>query len=535
LTNGGEKLSFEEKFSTNKFYSFIILILPAIVAFFITLIPTIYNSMPLSWDIYRHIHFAEVYTNYGLVFTDPLINIPTGERITYPPLFQLIIALVGNLTNINYFEITRALQPVMAFLLVLSVSYVGKKFYGLLAGVSSGFLIISSAMYSRIVLALPENLALVLLPLGIYFYYKSLTDKKYSYALLSGLILILMFTIHRMVPLALIVVVTLFTLYVILKDKDLNAISHYIVWAFMAFLVIFGILVLLILYHTDLMASILGNLSKYIIAFISFFIYDYNQPFPLSQYPTFLGYMVTLFGVIGLILGFIKREKKDILLIIWTFSMFLFSISYLIGINIVSFRLLLYILLPLSILGGVGVKFIFDKLSTQKTLMPRTVSAIFLAVVVGLSVFYCGSIALNPKIATFGVNTEFGTIPTAPPSNSEFELAAWFQKNGDKTKMAASSNYYTAIFLLAMTNQPIYKSNQVLTGNKSRDYLVQNRVKYLIYDKRLNFSSTNKPVFVSTDSNQLLFYNKKINARPPIPSFARVVYENKEFIVCIVY
>jgi asparagine N-glycosylation enzyme membrane subunit Stt3 len=529
-----ETFNFQEKVKNNQIYALIILLIPAIVTFLITLLPTLYNQWPLSWDIFRHVHLAKVYSQYGLVFIDPLINMPAGEKITYPPLFQLIIALIGTILKIDYFQIVRFLQPVLAMLFVFTVSYVTKKLYGLIAGVTAGFLILSSAMYARLVLALPENLALILLPIAIYVYYKSIVEKKYLYALISGIIIVLMFSVHRLAPFSPIMIITLFSIAVLIMEKELRPVYNYIVWLFTVVLITVGLFILALILKPDLIAFLFGKGTTIIFSLISYLNYDYTQVLPLWDYKTFLGYMATFFGVIGLILAFVRREKKDILLIIWILSMFFFSVAYIFGINVISFRLLLYILIPLSILGGVGIKFIYDRLSQQKIILPKILPALFLILVMGLSIFYGYSIATNPKTATFGAKTEFGTVQTAPPSQSDLELAQWFQKNGNKKKMIASANFYTAMFLLSTTDQPLYKQNIVLTGNKSRDYLIKKNITYLIYDKRLQFSANNKTSYILKDDGQLLYYNTNLGSKPIIPNFAKIVFENKDYIVCIV-
>ena len=55
-------------------------ITPAIVALLIALIPTLKYQWPLTIDIYYHIHIAQVYSQYGLTLTDPLIDPGMGQK-----------------------------------------------------------------------------------------------------------------------------------------------------------------------------------------------------------------------------------------------------------------------------------------------------------------------------------------------------------------------------------------------------------------------------------------------------------------------
>jgi len=106
----------------------LIWVAPAVIAFFLALIPTLKYQWPLSWDIIYQVLLAHVYGKYGLVFTNPLVNVPYGGSIGTPPLFYFLIVALGILSKANYFQIARYLQPFLTMFIVLSVSYVGRKF-----------------------------------------------------------------------------------------------------------------------------------------------------------------------------------------------------------------------------------------------------------------------------------------------------------------------------------------------------------------------------------------------------------------------
>ena len=142
---GEINMKFENEYAKNLLW-----VIPAVVAFFIALIPTLTHQWPFTVDIFYHIHIAEVYSHYGLTLIDPFINPNTGYKISYPPLFSLIIVALGAVLKIDYFQVARLLQPVLAFSVVLSVSYVAKKFYGEIAGISAGFLLMSSYLVQQI-------------------------------------------------------------------------------------------------------------------------------------------------------------------------------------------------------------------------------------------------------------------------------------------------------------------------------------------------------------------------------------------------
>ena len=188
-------------------------IIPAIIAFCLILIPTLKYSWPLSWDVIANVQTAQVYAKYGLVFINPLLNAPYGKVMDYPPLFYFLIVALGGISKINFFQVTRFLQPFLGMFVVLSVSYVGRKFYGTIAGISAGFLILSSLLLgNRLIFAVPENLALIFLPLSVYFYYLSLKEKSFIYAVLAGFLFILIILIHPAAPIVLFSIISAITI-----------------------------------------------------------------------------------------------------------------------------------------------------------------------------------------------------------------------------------------------------------------------------------------------------------------------------------
>ena len=162
----------------------ILVVLPAIAALFITLLPTLKYQWPLGWDIIYHVQYAQIYAKYGFINTGLLLN--ALKQIGYPPLFHFLIAGLGILLGVDFLQVARFLQPILAMSLVLSISYVAYKFYGVIAGLGAGFLVISSNLMSRIILPLPDNPALIFFPLAVYFYYKSLKNKDNKLALFGG-------------------------------------------------------------------------------------------------------------------------------------------------------------------------------------------------------------------------------------------------------------------------------------------------------------------------------------------------------------
>lgn len=509
----------------------LIIIIPAVIAFFIGLIPTLNYGWPLSWDIIHHVHIAEVYAQYGLTLTDPLINVQQSpQKIGYVPVFQLIIVAIGYLTKLNYFEIGRYLQPFIASGIVLSVSYVGYKFYGLVAGVSAGFLILSSNLITRIVLPIPENVALIIFPIAVYFFYMSIKRNTYKYALISGLMLVLMAFIHQSATFLLFLTITAFAIIGSILNRDLCIFKKYIAWIIPP--VFLGVILSIIVMVLDpnIVNTILQNGISTVTGLRDSISYDYNQPLSLINYVRQLGIIVLLFAFVGLLMAFKSRlpkriANKSVLILVWIAAMFLFSKLNWFGINMVSYRVLIYLLIPLSILGGFGLYQVYNW-GNKKLNLP--VGHLILGIVFLVAAVNGALIADNPKIATFGAQTELGNISIAPPSSSEIDLARWFNKYGDKNKRVVISNYYSGMFLTADTLQPLSRDNHALTGKISQSSLIKENIGYLVYDKRLKFSSTKQ--LYRAEPGGLLYFSKDIHQI--IPEYAKIVYENSDFIVC---
>ena len=111
---------------------------------------------------------------------------------------------------------------------VLSVTYVGRKFYGTIAGISAGFLIIASLLLgNRLIYPLPENLALIFLPLAVYFYYYSLKEKSLKYATLAGSLFTLVLLIHQLAPVVLFAIITAFTIVELTLYRNIHGLKNY--------------------------------------------------------------------------------------------------------------------------------------------------------------------------------------------------------------------------------------------------------------------------------------------------------------------
>lgn len=569
----------------------ILVILPAIAALFIALIPTLKYQWPLGWDIIYHVQYAHVYATYGFTLTDPLLNAPNGQQMGYPPLFHLLIAGLGTLFGVDFFQVARFLQPVMATSLVLSVSYVAYRFYGEIAGASAGFLLLSSYLVGRMVLPLPENLALIFIPLAVYFYYSSIKNKDIKPALLGGIFFCLVVLTHQPATLCLSLIIIGITLLELIVYRNLGVFKN--VLSFFAALIILMVLSVVAL---QIMApQTLQGLSGQILLLLSkSSSLVSNRPLSLWGYFGNLGVLVIIFSVIGGIVALKKHRRKDLLMLVWVIAMILLSNSYWFGISVISYRVIIYLLIPLSMLGGLGITFIINSLenyqdklqenSDNKDISEKESSynegsskkessynndiskkgnsneersrkikeypvkkypiisspkfgVVFLIIIYLICAVSGVLTVTNPKVTNFGVKNEYGTVQISPPSQSEVDLANWFRENGNSSRSMLISNQFAGMFVSTVSGMPMHYDFDYFS---IKDLPLSERQKesigYVVFDKRLVLSPQgNEFILKKVDSEFYPLYYSTVDIPSYIdqiiPDNSHKAYENQDFIV----
>lgn len=507
--------------------------IPAVVAFFIALIPTLKYQWPLTVDIFYHIHVAQVYSQYGLTLTDPLIDPGMGHKIGYMPLFSLVIAFLGTVFHTDYFTVARALQPVLAFSVVLSVSYVAKKFYGDVAGISAGFLIMSSYLFSRLVSPLPETMALIFIPLAVYCYYKSVEDKKHLYAFISGFMFLIVLATHQAATMILFLVITAVAVVMTLVRRKIRFFTSYL--AFLSVPIGFGLLATAMVFLiapgfaynllTQGLVSVTGLMTSL----------PNSDPISNLKYVVYVGILL-IFAIIGAGSSLKKRQDQDIIIFTWIITVFLISKSYWFGVNVYTIRLLVYILLPLSILAGYGLSYLYTDFK-KKEFPSLKIRSGFLVVTFVVAALFAVVTVEDPNLALipkYDVNPyaegDMNVPQIAPPTTSDVDIAEWFQKNGDKKSVVISNNYYTNQFLLAVTGQPtasVQSSEHYMWFGSVEDPSLNESIGYIVYDKRLNFTSDKGPKIIS--EGPLVFINKKYAIITILPKNVNLIHENENY------
>jgi hypothetical protein len=189
-------------------------------------------------------------------------------------------------------------------------------------------------------------------------------------------------------------------------------------------------------------------------------------------------------------------------------------------------------------LGGLAITSIASKLDERKKtkIFNIKISTIFLVLIFSLCTLQGVLTLENPKNFIFKSESDnqFGNIIIAPPTNSEVEVINWFKQNGDKNKSVVISNNYFGRVLLVTTGQPIdiYDFDDILKGKTTLKNLRGYNVGYLVYDKTLNFTSSNStPDVVVYGQSPLFYYNTNIGIDNMVPNYAKKVYENKDYII----
>jgi hypothetical protein len=468
----------------------LLLLVPAVFAFIIAIIPTLKYHWPLSWDIYYHVHLTKLYLEHGFTFWDPLTYAPFGRPIFYPPIFHYLLAGLSTIFKVDVFQVSRYLQPILAFSLIFSFSYVAKQFYNLRVGILVGFFLFFTSVFHRAMLPIPETLALIFFPIAVYLYYGALEGKGTKYAILAGIMSGLMMLTHNLTALVMLGVILLFTLALKLRKEKVH---YWSLWIFLGF--------------TLLVAAIWWGPLLIQYGFV------FNNPQTAIQGP--IEYLIILGKTVGvpaiifaLLWVFIrfrrnkeekveKLSRKEILIIIWVIFLLLLSNAYLLGFSILIDRILNFLVFPVVVTAALGLESIRSLDGKNqvygKLYQVLVVILIISAVLSGL--FYATSV--KPLV-----------------NDTQRDLAQWFSENGDKEGVVMSLTEGIDPVIVSIARQP------VSTGGYQ-----PGMVKVL--DRDLYYSGTYTKEDVIRDNIKYFVESSPI----PHPSYFTLVYQNKDYKV----
>jgi len=532
------------EFLTKQNWKIFLLLIPAIMAFLIILIPTLKFQWPLSWDIYYHIHLTKLYLMNGFTYWDPSTVAPYGRPIGYPPVFHFLLAGLTLLFKADPFQVARFMQPVLGMLLVLSLSFVTYRFFGLTSGVSAGLLSIYSFItFNRGFIASPETLSFIIIPLVLYAYYQANEKGDLKYLLISGVLSGIVFLTHSLSAFMMLMVVLLFAATMKLLKRDVN----------LKFLIIFLLITsgiallwwgpLYILYdpHFNLFPGIPISISEF--------------------YIRYLGVLPTILATVGGLFLLKKGENKGILILVWALSILLFSRAYYLGFNIIPIRVLEVASYPLIIMAGFGLAvtldFIYNKLNPVTAVQVdhkrhkidskyfkrniKLVLLLFLGVLTLISgaVFADGYtpnlVSQNDSHNTYIFPPDVHLLFNPLDSVFKFELIAdrygnlnlaydrygvveWFIKNGDPNKTVWSTDSIMDPIIVSTSEVHVIK------GGFSEDIPLN-----VVNLNTSNLTSLSREQLLKDNVEYLLLRNGM-----QVPSYAQVVYRNGDYIICVI-
>jgi hypothetical protein len=241
--------------------------------------------------------------------------------------------------------------------------------------------------------------------------------------------------------------------------------------------------------------------------------------------------------LIGGVVALKRRTTKDLFIIIWICVLFIMSKSYWFGINVYTIRLLIHLLIPLSILGGFGISYLYLEFKKNEFTNETIRKSLLIITCIILSLFA----VVTATSSNFETIPQYNTQPygsssislpqLAPPTNADVELETWFNKYGNNNSSILSNNYNTTQFLVATTNQPVInvgRSDHIITNGFKASELKTYQIGYFVFDKRLVFPSNNSTKYLDQG---FLYLNSKYNVQSILPSGATLVYQNEYYMV----
>lgn len=453
-----------------------LIVLPALTAFFMALIPTLSYSHPLSWDIYYHIHLSRLYLEQGLIFWDPLTYAPFGRPIFYPPLFHFVL-LIPNSIGFSPLESARILQPLLSFSLIFCFTYLVWKWYGLRVAIIASLIFMYSSAFHRTLLPIPETMALIFLILSLYFYHNSIVIDDLKSAVLSGIIGGLCLITHPLTALVLILILFLYSLISRYKDHNFSWNKW---WLFLLFLLLLA--------------------GLWWAPVLSYYGFVFNNPRPSSInliefgkiFLKTFGFPVLMLVPLGAYYMYKRQFKVDIFLFAWFFLFVFISLSYFCGVRILIDRILNFAVFPLVIIAAVGVEY-----------LRKAYKNLYNALII---ILLAGALLSGIFIA-------FTIQPLV--TDSQLDVANWLDAHAHDDKVVICLTKGLDPVIVAISRHPVATGGyqpgmvQMLDLNKYYDHnytlqdLIQANVGYIIIEKNMG-----------------------------TPPYTRIVYENEYYKIC---
>jgi hypothetical protein len=324
-----------------------LIIIPVLISFLVALLLLYKFSYPISWDVYYHIHMAELYLNNGLVFWDYQTVAPTGRLIMYPPLFHFILGFFAKLFNISVFDASLIAQPLFAFILMFAITFVAYRLSddNVMVDLCTGFIaMMSFATFNRAVICTPATLAIACMMFCLLFYYEAFKEDNLRKILYSAIFFALVSNLHMATAIITLGVLGLYSLYLIISCK--------VNWRYIIVYVILAVLLsapwwlYISLNYQMVFNSIAGSYLRI-------------DEFLIKYY----GIIPSLFTFAGFYSLYRNWSDKTVFLGIWSLSIVALSQVPILGVDTVSIRLFEVSAYPLILIAGIGVYEVLNRIS----------------------------------------------------------------------------------------------------------------------------------------------------------------------------
>lgn len=284
---------------------------------------------PLSWDIWYHMRIVENFSN-GFFTFDPVSFGPEGRPHTYPPLFHIILLGLYKLLNqfgLSLTDTARLIPSILFPLSTISTFLFIRRFYGEKVGLlTSFFVLVMPVSLDRGIIASPQSVALILIPLGFLTYLLGFEEKKYL--LLSGVLSSAVFYTHGLSFIVFYLSIAMYTLLLYLTNKE-TKIQNF------CFFTLITIIISLPWGIQLLKHGIASNIP-------------YGGIFKLSFYPVKLGYITMALALPGVVFLLLRGKNEDLMLLSWGVIAFVFSRNYLASLDLLPFRFLEFLAYPIA-------------------------------------------------------------------------------------------------------------------------------------------------------------------------------------------
>jgi len=514
-------------------------VIPVIISLIIVLIVTLSNTFPFGWDIYAHINYSLAYLHDGITNVDYLLNAPTGKSMGTPPLFHILLILTSFISNTNLIDAARILQVILFVANVIVVCFIAKEVYDEKVGFFAGIILISSFMVTRMFLPIPETLALIFFMLSVLFYYKALNELSYKYSILTSLFSLLTLATHFSSFVYLMIMLSVLMVINTIILRNLNAIEYYLyVIIPIFFLSLFALVVLFVL-NTSILTQILSGAISIL-----------NNPFDLfmgqvamglERYIKCVGLLSLIFSVIGLYFSF--KKKEFLFISFWALVAFVFSNLHWFGIPVYTFRLLIYLIIPMALLGGYGFSNLLDTIKEKNLKLTK----LLVGLLIILSVLLCLVHINDSSFNVYSSTTEQSTYQIAPPTSEEVEVINFLKNEPIGNKSILINNLFLGTVISSIDEIPLHYGFDVYTNKSlsksSLNSLNNEQIGYIVYDKSLIMNNTSDYEkldvrYVNGSYYPSYYFTKEItdsNFNDIKLQASEKIFENNRFIICKVY